>query len=95
MKWGRANKPSHRHGDLQPELPADEHGQDDSGCAGDNDAACTDEIERHAESESMLQGSVLEVGGAAAGLMPVESPDTSDRRDPRRINSGDCDDCRR
>lgn len=57
------------------------------------DEVCSDEIKhgRQPEDPAMLDGTLLDAGGAIAGLVPLELPEEPERD---KQGGGGCDSCR-
>lgn len=65
----------HLHRPVDAEIPMDRTVDRDApagSCAAGVEEACTDELERPGGTEEALSGSVLEIGGAMAGLVPID-----------------------
>lgn len=92
MKRARA----HSHSMLDAELPVSEPRSSREAIEQKRhrDDVCGDEVAKEAERDGAeLQGSMLEVGAAAAGLMPIEMPRADgEDREPGSGGSG-CGTC--
>lgn len=90
LKWTVGRRHRHRPPDAELGLEAREAAEGPSCSAGGNEL-CSDEVEHYERSHEMLQGSILEIGGAAAGLMPLGDQEPDSRRRARRGCCGPLD----